>query len=441
MLVMKFGGTSVGSAPAIRQVLAIVRRQLARAPLVVVSAHAGVTDLLLEIGRQAPAGGTDTAPIARRHREILVELGLSPTLLDPLLQDLHDLVVGMKLVGEASPRALDHLASFGERMAARTIAAFFAQQGLAARAVDAHEAGLRTDSNFGRARPLPDDGRIALYFRGFAGVPVVTGFLAADEHGNLTTLGRNGSDYSAALFGNAVGAEEIQIWKDVEAVMTADPRLVPDARPIPTMSYAEASELAYYGSKVLHPATILPAIEKRIPVRVLNTRQPDSPGTVILPEYHEAGSIVRAIVGKLGVHLLTLVSPRMLAQHGFLARVFGAAERHEVDIDLVATSEVSITMTIDAARGLERFAAELRQIGTVQVEPAQALVCVVGQGMAEMPGVAALVLGALAEAGVRVRAISQGAVKINLALVVSDTDMQQAVQVLHGRFFPTRGRS
>ena len=317
----------------------------------------------------------------------------------------------------------------------RVLAAYFNQQGLRAQAVDAFEVGLRTDGNFGRARPVADDGRIAENISEVEGIPILTGFLGRDPDGNITTLGRNGSDYSAALFGNALNAEEIQIWTDVDGVMTADPRLVEGARPIPIMSFGEASELAYYGGKVLHPATILPAIEKSIPVRVLNTNSADNPGTVILPVYEESSAPVRAVVHKNDIHLINLVSPPMLQQHGFLAKVFRIAEVHEVDVDLVATSEVSITMTADRADHLPAFCEELGELGDVSVEPDHALICVVGQGIAHTHGIAAQVLGTLAEAGVHVRVISQGAIKLNIGLVIQQVDLHKAVTALHSHFF------
>lgn len=435
MIVMKFGGTSVGSAAAIRRVFGIVQREAERAPVVVVSALAGITDMLVDLGAGAPRGEIGTDGIEARHRMVLTELELEPDLLEPLFRELRDLVRGMKLVGEASPRALDSLLSFGERCSARLVAAYFTHRGLAARAVDASEAGLRTDSNFGRARPLPDDGRIAAFFAEMDELPVVTGFLAADEKGNLTTLGRNGSDYSAALFGNALSAEEIQIWKDVSGVMTADPKMVEAARPIPKMGFDEASELAYYGGKVLHPASIQPAMEKSIPVRVLNTAEPDSPGTTILASYSEPGVAVRSVVYKRGIHLINLVSPRMLQQHGFLSRVFDAAARRQVDVDLVATSEVSITMTTDSSYNLEGLRGDLEEIGEVTIEPDHALVCVVGRGIAMEFGVAAQVLQALAAARVPVRVISQGAIKVNIALVVAQAHLERAIQALHDCFF------
>jgi aspartate kinase len=436
MIVMKFGGTSVGSASSIRNVFEIVRREVERRPLVVVSALEGVTDMLVDISRRAPQGEISIAALRSRHRRVLQDLELPTDLLDALFKELGDLVRGMKLVGEASRRAVDCLLSFGERCSARLLAAYFDSQGLRASAIDAYDAGLRTDSNFGRARPKPDDGRIARFFEAVDAVPVVTGFIAQDDQGSITTLGRNGSDYSAALFGHAVSAEEIQIWKDVDGVMTADPKMVEQALPIPVMSFDEASELAYYGGKVLHPAAILPAMEKSIPVRVLNISQPASPGTLILASYAEPGVAVRSVVHKRGIHLISLVSPRMLQQHGFLARAFEAAARHEVDVDLVATSEVSITMTTDSSVHLDELRRDLERIGEVSVEPGHALVCVVGRGIGADFGVAARVLTALAEARVPVRVISQGAIKVNIALVVAEEHLSLAIRALHDCFFP-----
>ena len=435
MIIMKFGGTSLGTAESIENIFRIVRGRVDQDPVLVVSAHAGVTDSLVEIARTAPGGDADVSMIEDLHHRLLNGLDLPVDLLDEQLGEMADLVRGMKLVSEASPRVRDLLLSFGERCSVRVLAAYFNQQGLRAQAVDAFEVGLRTDGNFGRARPVADDSRIAENIGKVEGIPILTGFLGRDAEGNITTLGRNGSDYSAALFGNALDAEEIQIWTDVDGVMTADPRLVEGARPIPIMSFAEASELAYYGGKVLHPATILPAMEKSIPVRVLNTHSADNPGTVILPVYEESDAVVRAVVHKNDIHLITLVSPPMLQQHGFLAKVFRIAEAHEVDVDLVATSEVSITMTADRADHLPAFCEELGDLGDVSVEPDHALVCVVGQGIAHTHGIAARVLGTLAEEGVHVRVISQGAIKVNIGLVIQQVDLHEAVNALHSHFF------
>jgi aspartate kinase len=435
MIIMKFGGTSVGTAESIQNVFRIVQERAHLDPVLVVSAHAGVTNALVEIGKAAPVGDTDISAVTDRHVGLLKDLGLPDDLLDALHTEMRDLVHGMKLVSEASPRALDLLLSFGERCSTRVLAAYFVKCGMPAQAVEAFRIGLLTDSSFGRARPLPDNDRIAKGLASVTGIPIITGFLGADDSGNITTLGRNGSDYSAALFGNALDAEEIQIWTDVDGVMTADPRLVEGTRPIPTMSFGEASELAYYGGKVLHPATIQPAMEKSIPVRVLNTNNAENPGTVILPVYNETSEPVRAVVHKNQIYLINLVSPPMLQQHGFLAKVFRLAADHEVDVDLVATSEVSITMTADRADHLPAFCDKLSALGEVSVESDHALICVVGQGIAEHHGVAAKVLSTLAEIKVKVRVISQGAIKVNIGLVIDQADLQRAVSALHARFF------
>jgi aspartate kinase len=434
MIVMKFGGTSLGSPAAIRNVLELVRAHLDRRPALVVSAHAGVTNILVELARLAPTGAGDPAQVAARHRRLCRDLGLAEDLVDPLLAELDDLVRGMRLVGEASPRAVDLLLSFGERCSARILAAFLSREGVPARALDAFALGLRTDSRFGRARPLADDGRIARAVAQVAEIPVITGYIAADAQGNITTLGRNGSDYSAALFGEALGAAEIQIWTDVDGVLTADPKLVPEARRIDALSFDEASEVAYYGGKVLHPATLLPAVRASIPVVVRNTLRPEAIGTRIVGGAVPGSSPVRAIVHKAGLRLVSVINPRMLMQPGSLADVFGVAARHGIDVGLVATSEVSITMTTDAP-DLSAFAAELRSCGEVRVEEGQAIVGVVGHGIADAIGVPGQVFATLAREGIRVRVISQGAIKVNIALVVADADVAAAVRALHATFF------
>lgn len=438
MIIMKFGGTSLGSAKDISAVLEIVRSKLDRRPLLVVSAHSGITNALMDLSSMAPSGAIDCQAVTGRHEALLRDLQLPVDLCEPLHQELRDLVRGMKLVGEASPRAVDQLLSYGERCSARILAAFFCASGVEAQAVDAYEAGLRSDSNFGRARPIEDQGEIASYFADFGSLPVVTGFIACDSNGNITTLGRNGSDYSAALFGKALSVEEIQIWTDVDGIMTADPSLVPEAQRIDSMSFEEASELAYYGGKVLHPAALMPAMAKAIPVRVLNTHRPNSPGTLILPQRNSDSPSVRSVAYKEGIFLINLVSPRMLQQSGFLARVFTIAAAHEVDVDLVATSEVSITMSTDRGESLGALAEDLAELGRVTIEDHLALLCVVGQGIASQHRVAAEILTTLADLEVQVRVISQGAIKVNVALVIAEADLQRAVTGLHQRFFGSK---
>lgn len=435
VIVMKFGGTSVGDADSILKVVEIVRQQLAKRPVVVVSAHAGVTDALLAVAAAAPTGTADTAPIAARHRTILRDLRLPEDLLDPLLDELHDLARGLRLVGAASPKALDLMASYGERCCARTVAAALRRAGVPATAIDASTAGLRTDSAFGRARPLPDDGRILRALSALDGVPVVTGFLAADDHGNVTTLGRNGSDFSAALFGAAVAAEEIQIWKDVDGVRTADPKLVPGALPIRSMSFAEVCELASFGSKVLHPAAMVPAMQRGIPLCVRNTQQPEAPGTRIEADAAQVRPPVRAIAHRAGVALVTVASQRLVPQHAFLARVFSELHELQSDVGPVAVSEAAVTFALDgpaADTALGRLCAQ----GDVRIERDQAVVGVVGDPHAIGTGGAAVVFTALAAAGIPVRCAGQGALGGTLAMAVPQAELRRTVTLLHERFFP-----
>jgi aspartate kinase len=435
MIVMKFGGTSLRDAACIHTVHDLVRKEVRRRPVVVASAHSGVTNALVELAKDAVGAKVSIDALRERHRTVLHELGLPLDLHEPLLAELEDLLRGIHLVGEATPRSTDYVLSFGERLSVRTLAAFFVKQGTRAVALDSFDAGLVTDSRFGRARPLPDDGRIKAILSAVEGIPIVTGYIGRDEKGNVTTLGRNGSDYSAAIFGNALDAEEIQIWTDVDGVMTADPNLVKDARPIDRMSFDEASELAWYGGKVLHPSTILPAMEKKIPVRVLNTHRPDSRGTLIVDTLEEPGVVVRSIANKSRTILVTIVSTRMFLQHGFLARIFEVFDRHEIVIDMVATTEISVSVTTDSQHNLEAAVAELSSFSEVHVERDVALVCIVGHRIATELGVPGEVFETMRDERIRVRMISQGAIKVNISFVVPSEDVARAVNALHRRFF------
>jgi aspartate kinase len=378
--------------------------------------------------------------VARRHRDAARELNVDPAPLEPLLEELGALVRGIALIRELTPRTLDRAASFGERLSARLIAAAFAKAGVPARAVDASEAGLLTDDRFGSAVPLPEaDEALRLAFAGVAELPVATGFIGRTRGGEITTLGRNGSDYSATILGAALGADEVQIWSDTDGVMTADPRLVPTARPLDVLSFAEACELAWYGGKVLHPHTLVPAMRRNIPVRVLNTFKPEHPGTEILaqpPRAAAADGPLKSIAFKRGQLIVSASSPRMTSGPGFLARIFSAFARHEVDVDMIATSEIVVSATTGSERGVERAAADLSAEFEMRVERGLTVVCAVGDGIQSKPGVAADVFDAVRLAGVNVRMISQGASRNNVAFVVDDADAERAVRALHDRFFP-----
>jgi aspartate kinase len=433
---MKFGGTSLAGPDEVRRVIGLVRDRLEKNPVLVVSAHAGVTNVLDGLAKQALAGPVGIEEVRERHGEILAGLSLPADLTDDLLDELESLLTGITLVKELTDRSLDYIHSFGERLSSRIIAAAFRHAGVPARALLSWDLGLVTDSSFGAAHPRKESWpRIRRSLSTVTDLPVVTGYIAKDRDGNITTLGRSGSDFTAAIIGAAVDAEEIQIWTDVAGVMSADPRIVPSAASIPRLTFSEASELAYYGAKVIHPSTMVPAVEKGIPLRVLSTREPDHPGTVILGEPKSGDSAVKSIAQKRGLTLINVVSTRMLLQHGFMARLFDVFARHEVVVDMIATSEISVSITTDSRRGVKSCVRELENFAQVEIERELAIICLVGEGIRTAPGVTARVFTTLEKAGVRTRMISVGATKINVSFLVDDHDVETAVTALHGEFF------
>jgi aspartate kinase len=438
-LVQKFGGTSVGSADAIRRVGAIVAGARARAPFVVVSAVGGVTNRLIALGEAALSGG-DVAEhereIVELHRRILADLALPADLVDPWLAELDGLARGIALLKEQSPRTADRLASLGERLSARIVAAHLATLGLAAYALDAWDAGLETDARFGCARPLPGAAeRIRAAAAARDGVPVVTGFLGREPNGAVTTLGRGGSDYSAAIFGAALAVEEIQIWTDVDGVMTADPRQVPRARPVPVLSFAEAAELAFFGAKVLHPATMSPAVKAGIPIRVLNTWRPAEPGTRVVASLAPEERRVKSIATKGRIAAVNVVASEMMFQYGFLERIADAFARHEVVVDVIATSEVSVALTTDASADLGPVVSDLAAFSDVTVVRDLALVSVVGEELRDGLALQAAIFATLAELGLRAEMASYGATRNNLSIVVPAARARDVVDALHARLF------
>ncbi len=443
MIVMKFGGSSVANRAQIEKVLAIVAGRSARHPLVVCSAHKGITDALVRAAREAAAGRFSPDAVLDKQVAIAAELGCDRAMLAPFFTEITDLLRGISLVRELSPRSLDYICSFGERMSARAIADFFGRSGLQAMAIDVWDLGFVTDDNFGAARPIAgwdaEARRLIAQLVPRSVVPVVTGFVGRTPSGEVTTVGRNGSDLTATLLGAALGAEEVEIWSDTDGVMTADPSVVPAARSIAAMRFDEAAELAYFGSRVLHPSTLLPAMEKSIPVRVLNTNRPDHPGTVI----HDAGSAARddgpwratSIAYKEGQTAVTLTSTRMFGEAGFLGRAFEVLGRHGVVIDMVATSEICVSFTTDRRDRLEPALADLASLGTCRVEGGKTLLVVVGRHLAEHAGLGAAMLEAVAEAGVNVEMVSYGMKSISLTMLIADADVARAVGTLHERLF------
>jgi aspartate kinase len=437
MIIMKFGGSSVANRRQIDKVLAIVRSRADRSPVVVSSAHKGITDALVNAARSAARGELSHAPIVRQQ-EILADLECPADLLDAYFTELEDLLRGISLVKELSPRSLDYVSSFGERMAARAIANYFTRHGLPARGYDVWDLGFVTDSKFGCARPIEgwEQGcRQAFQALPRESVAIVTGFIGKNVAGEVTTVGRNGSDLTASLLGGALAADEVQIWTDTDGVMTADPSVVAGAQNIPHMRFDEAAELAYFGSRVLHPSTLLPAMRSDIPVRVLNTNRPEHRGTVIAKTTVENPSAATSIAYKERQSVLVLRTTRMFGESGFLARVFEVLGRRGVDVDMISTSEVSISLTSANRAELEAAAAELHDVGEVELRHGKTILVVVGQHLPERSGIGARILRGVADAGVNVEMVSYGMDSINFTMLIDDADIGRAVTALHTMLF------
>ena len=438
MLVMKFGGSSVANRAQIERVLGIVKHRQDKRPVVVSSAHKGVTDALVNAARAAAGGDYQPLSVLDKQRAVAASLGCDDALLAALYDEIADLLRGIHLVKELSPRSLDYISSFGERMSVRCIADFFTRNGVPAEAHDVWDLGFITDSSFGRARPLPgyeEKLRAAFEELPTDRVPIVTGFIGKNERGEITTVGRNGSDLTATLLAAALGADEAQIWTDTDGVMTADPSLVDGACNIPDMRFDEAAELAYFGSRVLHPSTLLPAMDAGIPVRVLNTNRPEHRGTVIQDRGPENPQRITSVAYKEGQLVLRLTSTRMFGEAGFLSRVFEACAKHGVVIDVVTTSEVSVCFTANDKARLEAAAQDLRALGEVEIVEGRAILAVVGQHLSKRAGLGAEILRAVADAGVNVEMISFAAGSINLSMVIADADIDKAVSTLHKVLF------
>ena len=448
MIVMKFGGTSVQDAKAIDRVAHIVQGRMADRPVVVVSAMSKVTDSLLAMGKAAGSGDRKTAlkmarTLRERHYETAGEL-LGTALFTEFhgdlgadFEDLDELLRGIGAVGEITPRTYDNVASYGEMLSSKIVAAAFTARGLPGAHVDSRQC-LLTDSSYTRAVPQFDETNERLRKKvqpliDSGKVPVMGGFIGSNPGGITTTIGRGGSDFSAAIFGAGLNAERIEIWTDVDGMMTTDPRLCPDARRIKVISFDEAAELAYFGAKVLHPATVLPAVQQDIPVYVLNSLNPTCEGTKITARAPRCSNIFKAIALKKKITLVEVASPRRLLVQGYLKSIFEAFDRHNVAVDVVSTSEVSVSVTAETNESIPALAADLAKIADVKYEGRKAIVCLVGENLRDTPGIAAKVFGILED--VKIRMISQGASEINLTFVIEEDDATEVVRRLHRAFF------
>jgi aspartate kinase len=448
---MKFGGTSVEDPAAIGRTAGIVagRIALGKQPVVVVSAMAKVTDQLLRaaaVAAQGDRAGTlaISSRLRTRHRETAAALVQNPAdqaalleVIDQKFDSLDEILRGLSAILELTPRISDLIVSFGERISSRIVAAAFRERGIDAAHVDAREVVI-TDSQFQKAvpqdtliekraaeklRPLTNQGK----------VPVMGGFIASNEAGITTTLGRGGSDFTGALIGGALNAEAIEIWTDVDGILTADPRVVSEALRVKVISFEEAAELAYFGAKVLHPATILPAVKKNIPVLVLNSRNPACEGTRIISLAPHCKSPFKSIAVKKKLSIIDVVASRMLMTHGYMKEVFTIFDKYQCPVDMVSTSEVSVSLSVDSNEKLPAIAAELGKLADVKYEGRKALICMVGEDIRGRNGMAAQVFTAIRH--INVRMISQGASEINMSFMIDEDDADEAVRSLHAAFF------
>ena len=453
MVVQKFGGTSVADPAAIRRLIEIVRAARARdgrGPAVVVSAMSGVTDQLLGIASAAGAGGSGTTDalarveqLRERHlataRDLVADKDQDALAADinSTLDQLAAVVRALAVLREVSPRSLDVIAAMGELLSSRIVAAALNGAGIGAEWVDARRAIVTTADHM-RATPLTAETGRALKATVVAAldarrVPVLGGFVGATTGGHTTTLGRGGSDYSGALVGAGIGAREIQIWTDVDGMLTADPRVIAQPRLVSKLSFAEAAELAYFGAKVLHPSTILPAVERNIPVRILNSMRPEGGGTLITADPSLDGTPLTGLASKKNVIVVDITSTRMLMAYGFLRRVFEVFERFSTAVDVVTTSEVSVSVTVDDAKAIPAITDALSGFAEVSTEGEMALLCAVGDRLRDEPEIAARVVSVLEE--VPLKMISQAASRRNITVVLRQADLAHAMQRLHEEFF------
>jgi aspartate kinase len=447
MIVVKFGGTSVGDADAIRGAVDIVRGRLERRPVVVVSALAGVTNTLLTIVEQASTGQLIGAirgveNLRDRHlaaaEELLAGHDSARELageLSTAFDELASLAEALSVLGHATPRSVDVVAAKGEVISSTLMVAAMQAMGLTAEHVDATKVVI-TDERFGRAEPRTDriaesSQRLIRPLLDRASVPVMGGFIGGTDQGVVTTLGRGGSDLSASLVGAAMGAEAIEIWTDVDGMLTADPRIVPEATLIDRIRFDEASELATFGAKVLHPYTIAPAVRLGIPVWILNSRRPEGTGTLVT--YDAPVCPVRAIAGKTGVTVIKVRSPRMLLAHGFLRMIFEVFEKHRTSVDVVATSEISVSVTLDDPSRLDTLTVDLSHLGDVSVERNRGIVALVGAGLTDHSQTMSRAIAAIGD--VRVHMLSLSASGINLTMLVDGDRVGPVMKALHAEFF------
>lgn len=445
---MKFGGTSVKDSLSFARVIKIVEDQKADLPIVVTSAMAGVTDALLNSFYQAQHGSSKQSFASLethflRHKKVAEEFlqkSCEATFGDELnlvKEELSSLLLCVERKSLPLPLLKDAIVSYGEQLSSQLLAEVCRAKGLKARQIDSRRV-IVTDDEYGSANPIWDETKkfIELEINSLleAGeIPIMGGFMASSRSGETTTLGRGGSDYSAALVGAALKAREIQIWTDVTGVLTCDPKICSDARTIEFLSYEEAAELAYFGAKVLHPKTIQPAVDHEIPVRVCNSQVPEEKGTMVLAKRYISPTKIKSIAYKTGITILRISSARMLGSYGFMSALFQIFERFRTVIDVISTSEVSVALTLENTDSLNKVVPELERLGDVETEHGYAVICIVGEGLRASSGLASKIFSTIED--INISLISHGASSVNMTFVIKEEKVANAIKRLHDSFF------
>lgn len=437
---MKFGGSSVANAERIRHVAKIIKTYKEKRPVVVLSALGDTTDMLLAAAENAVNGTVNIEAVAALHRKTACALGVDTQGLELLLKELTQLLTGISMLKEFTKRTHDYLVSFGERLSVRIMAAHLCSEGVPAQFYDAWDIGIASDSNFMAAELLDNVWEaiplcLDAYCSGaHQAIPIVTGFIAKDTAGNITTLGRGGSDLTATIIGAALRVEEIQTWKDVDGIMTADPRICPDAKSISEVTYEEAQELAIFGAQVLHPRSMFPCRKTGTPVRVKNSYNIESAGTRIVEKHTGKALPICAITAVKHVTLIDIVSTRMLGAAGFLAHIFNQFLKWNISIDVIATSEVSVSLTVNGDIDLTNLINDVRNVADVTARTGKAIISIICDASLSS-AILAKGFRALADENIHVQMISQGASKVNISMLVDDEDAERTVRILHGAYF------
>ena len=440
MIVMKFGGSSVANAERIKHVASIIKAYKDKRPAVVLSAMGDTTDHLLEAADKALEGIVDVKGVAKLHEDTAAELGVNIDTIKDLLTELEQLLTGISMLREVSKRSRDYLVSFGERMSVRMMAAYLTKMGIPAKFYDAWDIGIVSDSNYMAAELLDEVWEnIPSHLNGYKEgkdneIPIVTGFIAKDAKDHITTLGRGGSDLTATMIGAAMHAEEVQTWKDVDGILTTDPRVVSEAKPVPEVTYEEAQELAMFGAQVLHPRSMLPVRKTGTPVRVKNSYNISSPGSIIVEKHTGKVPPVCAITTVKHITLIDIESSRMLGAAGFLAHIFNNFLKWNISIDVIATSEVSVSLTVNTKQDLSGLVKDLEEVSEVKVKEGKSIVTIICDA-AHSSAILASGFDALEEEGINVQMISQGASKVNISMIVDDDEADKTVKILHSAYF------